>query len=550
MTTNVDLRAVISQESEGQLRHIWSECVGAGRANEALRADWRYQFEEACGSAGFKRVRFHGLYHDDMFVYRTTYGGGFGPDATLEKPVIAFSYVDKVFDYLLSTGAKPFVEFGFMPEALATKKKTLFWWGAHCSPPNDMSEWARLVDATVRHWIGRYGRDEVRTWKFEVWNEPNLVPFFWTGTKSEYFELYRSTVETVKRVDPHLQVGGPATSVFVPDDRYKGETENRSAMFDTASAEDVDRLDWRPVWVEEFLDWCAEQSLPVDFLTTHLYPTDTAFGKNGEARAIFRHVDATSDDLKLLKDLVDESPFSGIPIHVTEWSSSPSSRDFMHDSVCAATYIVRAYLKCADLVDSLSYWTFTDIFEEGGGGIGPFHGGFGILTEGGIKKPTYHAFAGLNRLGDEILAQDDAGIVTRDSLSRCISAIVVNYPAAMGRAPIGSARTFAETKAVSELGSPRWVRIQVEGLKPGTVFCTAEVGKKFANPAQIWWEMGAPVNLSPEQEQVLREAGESVRYEREIVGEDGALRIDRDLEAWSVLSVWQEQSEFEEKGEQ
>jgi xylan 1,4-beta-xylosidase len=158
------------------LVHVWSECAGAGRANEALRADWQRQFTEAVDVLGFKYVRFHGLFHDDMFVYRESYGGGFGPNTPLEAPVHTFSYVDKVFDFILDNGARPFVELGFMPSELATQTGTVFWWGAHCSPPKDMARWVELVTATVEHWIGRYGIDEVRQWPFEVWNEPNLVP--------------------------------------------------------------------------------------------------------------------------------------------------------------------------------------------------------------------------------------------------------------------------------------------------------------------------------------------------------------------------------------
>src|SRR5690606_36373013 len=133
-----------------------------------------------------------------------------------------------------------------------------------------------------------------RQWRFEVWNEPNLVTHFWTGTRTQYFELYETTVRAIKAVDPELRVGGPATSVFVPDDRYRGETEDRAAMHATASAEDVDALDWQPVWIEEFIAWCAERRLPVDFVSTHLYPTDYAFDAGGNVVAISLYADATA----------------------------------------------------------------------------------------------------------------------------------------------------------------------------------------------------------------------------------------------------------------
>lgn len=190
------------------LHHFWSEVVGAGRAAEALRFDWQEQLTLVQGEIGFRYVRFHGLFHDDMFVYREVEGE--------VRPY--FQYVDTVFDRLLEQGIRPFVELGFAPGALAREKATVFWWGAHGSPPTDLRKWHELVRLTVEHWVARYGLDEVLTWYFEVWNEPNLGPFF-RGTKAEYFELYRASAHAVKGVDPRLRVGGPATSNYVPDAR-------------------------------------------------------------------------------------------------------------------------------------------------------------------------------------------------------------------------------------------------------------------------------------------------------------------------------------------
>ncbi|MFI6423952.1 beta-xylosidase [Promicromonospora sp. NPDC050880] len=519
------------------LRHIWNECVGAGRANEALRADWQQHFTEAVTVLGARYVRFHGLFHDDMFVYRASDGGGFGPPTPLDEPVLTFSYVDKVFDFILDSGARPFVELGFMPRELATETETLFWWKAHCSPPTDMARWTWLVTATVEHWIERYGLDEVRQWRFEVWNEPNLVPYFWTGTRTQYFELYEATARAVKAVDPELKVGGPSTSVFVPDDRYAGEWEDRSAEHATAEAQDVDALDWRPVWIEELIDWCARRDVPLDFLSTHLYPTDLAFGASGQVRHIRRHVDATHDDLVALRKIIAASPFPDAELHITEWSSSPSSRDAIHDTLFAATYITRAYLRCAALADSVSYWTFTDVFEEGGAGIGPFHGGFGLVNEQGLHKPTYHAFAMLSRLGDTALAVTPHGTITRDSGTGSVSAVFFNYPDDMGADGVGSETTYAATRALAEKGPARRIRHTVEGLAPGTVFTVGSIDWDHGNVAEAWHRMGAPLNLTPAQTTELRGVADTLRVGTLTVSDAGVLDIDLDLPAWSVLSI-------------
>ncbi len=519
--------------------HVWSECVGAGRANEALRADWQRQFSEAVDILGFRYIRFHGVFHDDMFVYRESDGGGFGPNTPLESPVHTFSYVDKVFDFILDCGARPFVELGFMPRELATETETLFWWRAHCSPPKDMARWVELVTRSVQHWIDRYGLTEVRKWRFEVWNEPNLVPHFWTGTKTQYFELYEQTVTAIKRIDPELPVGGPSTSVFVPDDRYKGEVEDSSKTHETAAAADVDALEWRPVWIEDFLAWCETRGLPVDFVTTHTYPTDFAFGSDGVGVQISRYADATLDDLALLRKLIANSAYSDAEIHITEWSTSPSSRDRMHDTVFAAASITRSYLQCAALADSISYWAFTDVFEEGGAGIGPFHGGFGLVNEAGIHKPTFHALKMLERLGDRLLLTTPYGTVTRDSRTSAVSAVFFNYPDDMGTKSIGSAHSYRETRALADSGPRRRIQHSIGGLEPGTVFLVEVVDWEHGNPAEAWYGLGSPINPSREESRYLSTVADSLLQYTLTVPESGVLDLDVELEPWAVMSLWQ-----------
>lgn len=523
---------------EKPLHHVWNECLGAGRANEALRADWQQHLREAVEVLGARYVRFHGLFHDDMFVHRATYGGGFAPPDALPEPVITFSYVDKVFDAILDAGARPFVELGFMPRDLATQTETLFWWKAHCSPPTDMAEWVRLVTATVKHWIERYGLEELRTWPFEVWNEPNLVPHFWTGTRTEYFKLYEATARAIKAIDPQLQVGGPSTSVFVPDARYAGETYDRSAELSTGRAPDPDALDWQPVWIRELIDYCAERDLPIHFLSTHLYPTDyAADGTGSGVKAIHRHVDATAQDLRLMQDLIAASPYPDAGLHITEWSSSPSSRDRSHDTVFAATYITRAFLKGAHLADSISYWTFTDIFEEGGAGLGPFHGGFGLVNEQGIHKPTFHAVAMLARLGDRVLHQDDQGIITCSSQDGSLAAVFLNYPAEMGTRGIEQQSSYAATRAYAQIGTSRRVRHRVEGLTPGAVFEAELLDWEHGNPAEAWHRLGEPINLTRQQTAELKAVADDLRRWTVTADAAGVLHLDVELPAWAVMSL-------------
>src|SRR5258705_7246243 len=279
-----EIRLIANAQQTGTpLIYFWSKVVGAGRANEGLRATWQEELDMAHSEAGFQYVRFHGIFHDDIFVYRED------PDG---KPVYNYQYIDDLFDRMLAHGVRPFVELGFVPAEMASVKNTTFWWHANGSPSTDNAQWPVVVQHTVQHWIQRYGLSEVRNWYFEVWNEPNLPSFFRNGTQAQYFELYKLTAETVKAIDPQLRVGGPATSNFNLDSAALATVHAQGKPFDPLS------IQWKPVWIDAFLDYCSSNHLPVDFVSTHPYPQDFAIDEPGSAERqhLRRSIDSTRDD--------------------------------------------------------------------------------------------------------------------------------------------------------------------------------------------------------------------------------------------------------------
>lgn len=510
------------------LKHFWSECVGAGRANEGLRADWQEQLRLAVKECGFKYIRFHGLYHDDMFVYREVNGCA----------IYNFQYVDILFDKLLEIGIKPFVEFGFCPKDLATETGTVFWWKGNGAPPKDFDRWGELIRRTVQNWIGRYGIEEVRTWYFEVWNEPNLNPFF-RGTKSQYFELYKTTARVLKEIDSQLRVGGPATSNFVPDGRFDGEVEDTSCHKVVTSAKDINALDWQPVWVKQFLAFCQHEKLPVDFISCHPYPTDWALDEHtpGEFKKNTREVGATARDLKLIKKIVAESPFPKAEIHLTEWSSSSSPRDFTHDFLQAATFVTKANLDSIGTVDSMSYWTFTDVFEESGAGNTIFHGGFGMINLQGVVKPTFHAYRFLNALGDELLGRFAAGIITRCSKTKKLSAIAYYYPPEMPQTVLASFDSRDKAYETLALGKPDQLNLEFTSLKPGANIFVETLDKQNGNAMDVWEVLGKPDNVSREQARLLRKKSVATKREKFAADASGTFKLQRAIEPWSVVLI-------------
>jgi xylan 1,4-beta-xylosidase len=514
---------IVDVKAKGEkLIHFWSYCVGAGRANEGLRASWLEQLKLVKADCGFNYCRFHGLFHDDMFVYHETAG----------KPVYNWQYIDDLFDRMLNTGVRPFVELSFMPKDLASTDNTTFWWKAHTSPPKDYAKWEGLVSAFTLHCLERYGLEEVKQWYFEIWNEPDLHGF-WDGTKSQYFELYKVSAQAIKAINPDLRVGGPATSNFVPDERFYGEVEDKSKD-KTLTEPDINKLDWHGVWIKDFLEYCKKEGLPLDFISTHPYPTDFAINpitKRGGGRT--REVDATLHDMHWLKKAIADSVYPNVQIHLTEWSSSPSSRDPMHDALPAAAYIIKVNLDCAGLVNSLSYWTFTDVFEEAGAGNTIFHGGFGLINYQGIVKPSFHAYRMLNQLEDELLHKEDGMAITRDSHSGKISALIYHYPTEMKDAVGG------DVQKVMDTGINRIFKLNLKELHPHSKFITEMLDKQHGNALAAWNAMGNPPTPTREQTAMLKLQAMATLKETITANAKGTLNWQKTLTPWTCVLIKQ-----------
>jgi xylan 1,4-beta-xylosidase len=260
-------------------------------------------------------------------------------------PTYDFSGVDTVYDLVLEAGLRPCVEIGFMPHDLAgDPQSTVFAYRGVNSPPKDWERWADLVRALAGHLLERYG-DAVLGWDFEVWNEPNLE-VFWAGTEDEWMRLYDVTAHAVKDVDPRLRVGGPASAAAG--------------------------------WVDALLLHAQKSGAAVDFVSTHTYgspPLD-------------------------LRPTLERLGFPDARLLWTEWGVTPTHFHPVNDGTSSATFLLTGMKSAAGRVEALSYWVASDHFEELGRPPKLLHGGFGLITVGGIAKPRYHALRMLAQLGD------------------------------------------------------------------------------------------------------------------------------------------------------
>ena len=458
------------------LPHFWEHTVGSGHAPLALRGDWQRQLHECRTQLGFRHTRFHGLLCDQMGTLMN------------EKNELLYSFfnADQICDFLLSIGMKPFVELSFMPTALATGGKTVFHYGANVTPPKDYDQWATLVSRLATHWVERYGIDEVGTWFFEVWNEPNLAAF-WTGTQAEYFTLYRVTALALKDVDARLRVGGPATA--------------------------------NNEWITEFVDFCEQNNVPLDFVSTHHYPTD-ALGSIGEDT----ETQLAHSRRSILREWAQEThrKARGQPVYYTEWSSSSDPRDHLHDEPYTAAVIVKTMMEAAGLVQGYSFWTFTDIFEENYMPATAFQGGFGLLTLQGVPKPSFRAFELLHRLGTEALRVSGAhdtvdvwAVRGRDA----VTVLLTNH--VLPRHPIQSESVHIQ---LTGLLSPRDVYIE-------------RIDDDHANAKKLWIEMGSPALPRPREVEQMRAASQIVRQPLSWKHKGDTLHLGVTMPAHSIAAV-------------
>ena len=432
--------------------HFWEHMFGSCHASVTLCEDWRKDLRALREIVDVKYVRFHGIFEHQVGIYS-------GQDAAGNLS-LNFTRIDLIYDGLVEIGVRPFVELGFIPEEMAERPSPHpFWYHPNVAPPRDPRQWYQLIFHFARHLVERYGIEQVAEWYFEVWNEPNLD--FWTGEPKEqtYYDLYDVTASALKDANPRLRVGGPATA--------------------------------QAAWVDRFIQHCVEKNVPVDFVSTHIYPNDTGLNVFGRDE-IIPQSEMVSLAVRKVYHQVRASARPQLPIIWSEYNAGFDGVQL--DSPYVGAWLANNIRLCAGgLVTEMSYWTFTDaFFEEGGVFKSVFTSGFGLIATGRIPKASFNAFKILHYLGDEQLALDSASsLLTRRSGDGGLVLAIWNYI------------------SPRESGQPKVVNIQLRGFatnpEHARVFL---VDDDHGSPLKSWHAMGSPDFPSREQQAVLRRAAE------------------------------------------
>jgi xylan 1,4-beta-xylosidase len=438
--------------------HFWEQMFGSGRAILSLRESYRRDLREVKNATDFEYVRFHGILDDEIGVYDEKEDG---------TPVHNFSYVDQIYDGLLESGVRPYVELSFMPGKLAASQIfQSFWYKPIVSPPKSREKWGGLISHLARHLVDRYGIDEVSHWYFEVWNEPNLD--FWAGDPKEetYFQLYDETAQALKSISPRLRVGGPATA--------------------------------QAAWVDRFIQHTVENHIPLDFVSTHVYGNDLPEDVFDSKEAIPR-TKMVCRAAQKVHDQVARSSRPDLPIIWSEYNASYKNEPDVTDAAFMGPWLADTIRQCDGLMDILSYWTFSDVFEEQGVVKQPFYGGYGLIAAGGLPKPSFNAFKLLHRLGDVRIENPSlATIITKRKDGTMVMALWNLF-------------------LPEDSGIPRTFMIQLVGQPHILSALVYRLDSTHGSLLTTYSEMGKPTNPTLQQITTLRQASQIPMPENKIL---------------------------------
>jgi len=459
-------------------------CIGTGRMGLALQQEYQNQLKLVQETIGFRHIRGHGLFCDDMAIYQERVENG---ETVVEYN---YTYLDLVMDSYREVGLKPFLELGFMPSKLAGGEQTVFRWKGNVTPPKSYDVWADMVQNLLRHLLERYGKEEVVTWPIEVWNEPNLTVFWENADMQEYFKLFHKTFLAVKKLDERFRVGGPAVC--------GGSDE---------------------IWIKAFMEYCHEHKLAVDFVTRHHYTTELPVTEGHYGYTELMKPEDGFNNLKTTRDIIDSfDEYRGLEIHITEFNTSYIPNCPLHDTNQNAAFIAHQLSRLGDNNESYSYWTFGDIFEELGVPFTPFHGGFGLVANGCIPKPTFWTFAFYKKLKEvpgKCVYRDDNTVVMETDC--------------------GGYRGVAWNMTRNRSGNDMELQFQLEGRAKQYCLILQRVDEETCNPLRLWHDMGEPANPGKKQTQLLREAAHPFITSAGVQKEDGMLRISIELPENAVV---------------
>lgn len=442
-------------------RNTWSTIANVDQFRWLSRADMLEQLAMAKKELGIRFVRACAMYSPEMAIR-----GPCLPDwnKPREDRCIPnnWQFVDLNLEHLLALGLKPVYTTCFTPEDFTSDPTTCWPDRNRTGMPDDLARWSDFVSEGIAHHVARYGADEVRSWLFECWNEPNLHGCFFGGSMDDFFRLWEATWNAVKRVDGRLLFGGPSTA--------RGE------------------------WIREFIQFTRESGTEPDYLVSHVYNNDSGSAPlspfDGPAsHKVEGSAHFASGVIRGVRQTLQQMDFDK-PVHWNEWGRSWFLHDPLKESPLEAAFICKTMAEVSQEADEFAFWCLSDIYDQSGRQSAEFQGNYGMLSLHGLRKPAWFAHCLLNRLGSQRLEVSGGSDLVNAVATRSengFDLLIYAYPAKEG--------SDIEEQNL-ELKLPESAR-RIE---------IATIDATRSNVIRTWNDMGSPEYPSPEALKTLRAA--------------------------------------------
>lgn len=510
------IHAAVDITAEGQtIQHVWQGILNIGYAREGLTAAVQSQIRQAQKEIGFEFARIHGIFDDEMHIYQENADG---------SPWYNFLYADILLDFMLEAGLKPYIEMGYMPSKLAKDPCRIFDRNSLFSVYNDSSKWVALVQASIAHWIERYGLQAVSQWRFSMIGLHCIYTDEIPIIAEEYNAWYENTYFAIKELAPQLMFGGPS---------FMSNLEN-----------------W-PARVTEFLEYAKEKNCVPDFFCAQCRPHDSkmddksfiTFTKSQDTMpsTLSGDIDYTAHFIALCRAVLDHCGFPDMPLLLDEWNSTLWQRDLSGDTCYKSAWLIKNGLENAASGAMLGYYLLTDFIEEWMTKNNTvFHGGYGLLTINGIPKAGYQAMRLLQKAGNEKIAGGRGWFVTKDPSEQSIQIFLYHYCHYSGlyRRQYQRIRNPEDAYRVFEENGNLHIHLALTGVRQGS-FREEQytINRAHGSVFDKWMHMGAPEILRRPDMEYLSAGVQPLCTIRDFVNMAPQIEIDASLRPHEVKLI-------------
>lgn len=496
------IRLLKADATQGHIFRIhWNRMINAGGAKDLLRADMQQHLTYLQQQLGFSYVRFWDIYDSELYLFGTN------------RENYNFSKLDSVIDFLLNHQMKPYMELGFKPQVLLRDIGDYLITELRQNIFDSCVEYGAFLDQMIRHFVSRYGLNEVESWYFELWKPPQ-------DSMEEYLKWFETICRALRGVAPDCKIGGG------------GLNRNQGQTFRTIVA----------VW--------KESRFRPDFISLYSYPYQherVSYEKGTEhtikdtdaySQRFSRDPDYLRNYLELAEEILEEYGMSEVKLHVTEWNFTVSNRSYINDSRFKGAYVIKNLMDSIGKCEILGYWLASDLFSEYFDTEKLLTGGVGLLTRNGICKPAFYGISFMNRLGSVMLGQSENMLVTTDGHdSYYIVCQNCQYPDY--RYYISSQSTIGPQDVKSYFpGTKLQVSIRIRGVKNGTyILKRRAIREGCGSVLDEWQQMGYTDALSTRDIQYLKQICVPRITMETCVVQNHCLNLDYELEVNEIMHL-------------